>query len=163
MYLLTLSWNNHSPPEGSLYLRISLEHNKRKTISNWWAPTCQAFPTHFILFDFPPPSSPLFANLSPLTTWLEINLSRERGPTEQAPALLPPPPWHAETCRTFHASWELAIWPSTYRGTKLDSRGTFHLFFHFWFPNCWHADALTGKIVVSNLSLNDGNISYTTF
>ena len=108
MYLLTLSWNNHPPPEGSLYLRISLEHNKRKTISNWWAPTCQAFPTHFILFDFPP----LFANLSPRNDMIRNQLIKQRGsdrPTQPSPRPSLDMQKHAEH---FTANGSPAIWVS---------------------------------------------------
>ena len=85
-----------------------------------------------------------------VTTWLEINLSSRE-------LWLPLPPSPALTCRNMPNISRLmgATWVSTYRGTKLDSRAIFHLFLHLWFPRCWHADALTGKIVVSNLSLNN--------
>ena len=60
------------------------------------------FPTHFILFDFPP----LFANLSPRNEMIRNQLIKQRGSdsaSQPSAGLSPALPWHAETCRTFHA------------------------------------------------------------
>ena len=95
-----------------------------------------------------------------VTTWLEINLSSWEVPTERlSPGPASPSP--SLTCRNMPNISRLMGAPpyeSLYlpRDETGDPRNI-----SFSFPDspsahyCWHGDALTGKFVVSNLSLNN--------